>query len=222
MILIFKKSLNTSLSYWQPKRKKKYWKQAEKNDRLYIQGNKNVNYWQLLNRNNRDQKITEQHFKSLKGKSCQLNILYPAKTSLKYEMKWSVSHSIMSDSFGPHGLQPARLLWPWDSPGKNTGVGFHFFLQGIFPTQGSNPGVPRCRQILYHLSHQGSWMRWSKDIKHTHTQLRGYISLSAFKNAKGNPSGLGKQEQMKTRIFGKTEEHWGKGKHVNIKDYFSS
>ena len=126
MILIFKKSLNTSLSYWQPKRKKKYWKQAEKNDRLYIQGNKNLNYWQLLNRNNRDQKITEQHFKSLKGKSCQLNILYPAKTSLKYEMKWSVSHSIMSDSFGPHGLQPARLLWPWDSPGKNTGSGLPF------------------------------------------------------------------------------------------------
>ena len=38
----------------------------------------------------------------------------------------------------PHGLQPARLLCPWDFPGKNTGVGCHFLLQGIFPTQGSN------------------------------------------------------------------------------------
>ena len=43
-----------------------------------------------------------------------------------------------------------------DSPGKNTGVGCPALLQGIFPTQGSNPGLPRCRQILYHLSHQGS------------------------------------------------------------------
>ena len=43
-----------------------------------------------------------------------------------------------------------------DVPGKNTGVGFHALLQGIFPTQGSNPGLLYCRQILYHLSHQGN------------------------------------------------------------------
>ena len=43
-----------------------------------------------------------------------------------------------------------------DSPGKSSGVGCHFLLQGIFPTQGSNPGLPHCRWILYHLSHQGS------------------------------------------------------------------
>ena len=42
------------------------------------------------------------------------------------------------------------------SPGKNTRVGCHALLQGIFPTQGSNPGLPHCRQILYHLSHQAS------------------------------------------------------------------
>ena len=41
-------------------------------------------------------------------------------------------------------------------PGKSTGVGCHFLLQGIFPTQGSNPGLPYCRQKLYCLSHQGS------------------------------------------------------------------
>ena len=39
-----------------------------------------------------------------------------------------------------NGLQPTRLLWPWEFLGKNTGVGCHFLLQGIFPTQGSNPG----------------------------------------------------------------------------------
>jgi len=43
-----------------------------------------------------------------------------------------------------------------DSPGKNTGVGCHALLQRIFPTQGSNPGLPHCRQILYQLSYQGS------------------------------------------------------------------
>ena len=41
----------------------------------------------------------------------------------------------MSNSLRPHGLQPARLLCPWDTQGKNTGVGCHFLLQGIFPTQ---------------------------------------------------------------------------------------
>ena len=44
-----------------------------------------------------------------------------------------------------------------DSPGKNTGVGCHALLQGIFPTQGLNPSLLHCRRILYHLSHQGSW-----------------------------------------------------------------
>ena len=40
---------------------------------------------------------------------------------------------------GSHGLWPTRLLCPWNFPGKNTGAGYHFLLQGIFPTQGSNP-----------------------------------------------------------------------------------
>ena len=56
-------------------------------------------------------------------------------------------------------LQPSSLLCPWDSSGKNTGVGGHARLQGIIPTQGSNPGLWRllhCRWILYPLSHQGS------------------------------------------------------------------
>ena len=50
--------------------------------------------------------------------------------------------SKMSDSFQPHRLQPARLLCPWNSPGKNTGVGCHFLLQGIFLTlHQSNPSL---------------------------------------------------------------------------------
>ena len=73
---------------------------------------------------------------------------------LTYIQSESESCSVMSDSLQPYGLHPARLLCPWNSPGKNTGEGSHSLLQGIFPTQGSNLGFPHCRQILYHLSHR--------------------------------------------------------------------
>ena len=55
----------------------------------------------------------------------------------------SPSHvcSVLSDSLRPHGPQPAKLLCPWDFPGKNTGMGCRFILQGIFLTQGSNPSL---------------------------------------------------------------------------------
>ena len=53
-------------------------------------------------------------------------------------------------------MQPTRLLYPWDSPGKNTGVGFHALLQEIFSTQWSNPGFPHCKCIIHFLSHEGS------------------------------------------------------------------
>ena len=55
-----------------------------------------------------------------------------------------------------HPVDCSLLLRPWDFPGKRTGVGCHFLLQGIFPTRGSNLGLLHCRQMLYHLSHQGS------------------------------------------------------------------
>ena len=57
--------------------------------------------------------------------------------------------------YDPKDYQPTRLLSPWNSPGKNTGVGTHPLLQEIFLTQGSNPGLQCFRQILYHQSHQG-------------------------------------------------------------------
>ena len=63
----------------------------------------------------------------------------------------SESHSAMFDSLWPHGLYS-----PWNSPGQNTEVGSLSLLQGIFPTQGCNPGLPHCRWILYQLSHKGS------------------------------------------------------------------
>ena len=58
--------------------------------------------------------------------------------------------SVVSDSLRPHGLWPSGLLYPWAFIGKNTGVGCHFLLQGIFPTQGLNP----------HLLHLLHWQAW--------------------------------------------------------------
>ena len=68
----------------------------------------------------------------------------------------------MSKSVRPYGLQPARLICPWDSPGKNTGVGCHALLQVIFLTQGSNP------HLLY-LLHWQADIAWV--VKITNLQL---------------------------------------------------
>ena len=69
-----------------------------------------------------------------------------------------ISLSVVSDSLQPHELYSLLSISSvrGHSSSKNTGVGCHALLQGIFPTQGSNPGLPYCRQILYSLSHQGS------------------------------------------------------------------
>ena len=71
-----------------------------------------------------------------------------------------------------------------DSPGKNTEVGCHALLQGIFPTQGSNPGLPHCRWILYCLSHQGSppgkLIPWPPSITHLPLALATAEGWSCF------------------------------------------
>ena len=61
-----------------------------------------------------------------------------------YTKSESESRSVVSDSLQPNGLYSS-----WNSPGQNTGVGSYSLLQGIFPTQGLNPGLPYCKQILY-------------------------------------------------------------------------
>ena len=69
----------------------------------------------------------------------------------------SVNCSVVSNSLRPPWTTVAcQALCPRNSPGKNTGVGSHSLFHGIFLSQGSNPGLLYCRQILYHLSHQGS------------------------------------------------------------------
>ena len=66
-----------------------------------------------------------------------------------------VTQSYLTLFVNPYTIALSRLLCPWNSV-QSTRVGCHSLLQGIFPTQGLNLGLPHCRQVLYHLSHQGS------------------------------------------------------------------
>ena len=74
---------------------------------------------------------------SVGGWSCVSSLLFESE-----------SGSVVSDSLQPHGIYSQ-----WNSPGQDTRVDSLSLLQGIFPTQGSNPGLPHCRWILYQLSH---------------------------------------------------------------------
>ena len=80
----------------------------------------------------------------------EIESVSPACRQPKYYYE-SESPSVVLDSLDPTDY----TFSPWNSPGQNTGVGSLFLLQGIFPTQGSNPGLPHCRQILHQLSHKG-------------------------------------------------------------------
>ena len=94
--------------------------------------------------------------------------LASSKNSINLWKCETVSCSVMSHSLWPHELQAARLLCPWDSPGQNTGVGSCSLLQEIFPTQGSNPGLLHCRQILWATRafpppmHESEKWKWSR------------------------------------------------------------
>ena len=78
----------------------------------------------------------------------------PGLTWFMHQTACELRCSVVSYSLWPPGLKHARLFCPWSFPGKNTGVGCHFPHQGIFPTQGLNPDLLHCRQILYCLRHQ--------------------------------------------------------------------
>ena len=76
--------------------------------------------------------------------------LFKALMVSSWLLKWNESCLVVSDSLRPHGLYS-----PWNSLGQNTAVGNCSLLQGIFLTQGLNPGLPHCRWILYQLSNKG-------------------------------------------------------------------
>ena len=97
----------------------------------------------------------------------------------------SISHSVVSNSATPWTVA-CQAFCPWNSPGKNTWVGCHFLLQGIFLTQGSNQGFLHGRQILYHLSQQGSSIyyveksKWSLSVVSNSLRPHGmYVACQA-------------------------------------------
>ena len=86
------------------------------------------------------------------------------------DVRWSGSHSVVSNSLRPHGLYS-----PWNSPGQSTRVGSLSLLQGIFPTQGSNPALRHCRQILYQLSYKGSPSRRESEPNPEDSERQGSL-----------------------------------------------
>ena len=115
----------------------------------------------------------------------------------------------MCVSLWPHGLHG-----PWNSPGQNTGVGSHSLLQGVFPTQGSNPGLPHCRWILYQLSHKGNprkleWVAYpfSRGSSQPRHQTRvsciagGFFTNSAIREAWVNEKENWNRQEDKGKYF---------------------
>ena len=86
---------------------------------------------------------------------CLMFFISPSYFHIYFSISTWVSCSVMSDPLRHQGPQPTRLLCPWNSSCKNTKEGSHFLRRGIFLTQGLNPGLLHCRQILYCLSHHG-------------------------------------------------------------------
>ena len=101
-----------------------------------------------------------------------LTLLWCVRMSIKWSRKWCFEENLLlksassvpvfiyrqeSEKWKWKSLSHVQLFGtPWNAPGQNTGVRSLSLLQGIFPTQGSNPGLSHCRQILYKLSHKGS------------------------------------------------------------------
>ena len=128
---------------------------------------------------------------AVQAASAALISSWPTRFSSVVWLKGAVlSRSVESNSLPPHELYPTRLLCPWASPGKNTGGGCHAFLQGIFLTQGSNPGLLHCRRIPYcpriciytchpvtpwwslsgvSTDHTGQYHTWSVWVYYTHS-----------------------------------------------------
>ena len=134
--------------------------------------------WHLALALSTPQKCEKIHFDCSSHPVCGALLWQPGR--LTWSSEESVSCSVMSSSLQPHGLYPTRLLYLWNSPGQNTGVSSHSFLQGIFLTQGLNPGIePRfpalqADSLLSHILNLflDCWNAWFN---------AHFISLSLFK-----------------------------------------
>ena len=102
-----------------------------------------------------------------------------AKCCFEEQIKWRFSYcclvaKLYPNALQPHGLQPGRLLCPWDFPSKNMGVGCCFLLQKIFPTQGSNPHLLQGQADSYH------WATWETSLVMTGWKPRAYFPVWAI------------------------------------------
>ena len=118
---------------------------------------------------------------------------------------------------------PIDCTSPWNSPGHNTGVGSLSLLQGISPTQGLNPGLPHCRQILYQLSHKGSlrileWVAYPFSSRSSWPRNRTGVSCIAgrfFTNWALRAKSL---EIMNLTSFSISYQWHSQGHTVNVRD----
>ena len=112
------------------------------------------------------------HNKSLCLYFVLFSLFFPQALKLTFGPEWVlVAQSCPTLCDWPHGLQSSRLFCLWDFPGKDTGEGCHFLFQGIFQTQGSNPNLLPCRQILY-------WLNYKDVVLLSLDQIRSDQSLS--------------------------------------------
>ena len=132
----------------------------------------------------------------------QLSWVLKTAQSLWQILEWvSESCSVTSDSLWPHGV-----LSPWNSPGQNTGIGSLSLLQGIFPTQGSNPGIPHCRQILYQLSYQLRLILNSEHSQHL-TCSAIYPGLSLCPASRSTLVSFVSEGRAANKLPGKFKQH---------------
>ena len=101
--------------------------------------------------------------------------LGPGESSAVCEKVSKCGRSFMSDSLWPCGLYPTRPLWTWNSPARILERVVIPFSRGIFLTQGLDPSLLHCRQILYHLSHLGNL---GKPPKFTHLSKNWHRNLN--------------------------------------------
>ena len=126
----------------------------------------------------------------------------------------------------PTLCDPMDDMGPWNSPGQDTGVGSSFLFQGIFPTQGSNPGLLHCRRILYQLSHKGSpSMRKVCPKRGTHPAVPSESTISKGKNDPTAFNRQGRGQEMvgeAGRSPGRERQPWAKGRGWLVRNFRGS
>ena len=151
--------------------------------------------------------------KSPNLKKATLHDTFHGAFSFKKGWKKSVSPSVMSDSLQPRGLKPARLVGPWNFPGKNTGVGCHFLLQGIFPTQELNPASEKIN-VDYtwskaFIKNMEIWVLKDEEMLWLEAEKNGVMETGKLHLSRGmNEYGVyvGQQE----RCFPENEDVWAR------------